>query len=108
MEKALRASIEQTFEPEYFELENESHRHSVPANSETHFRLLVVADAFEGKSRVDRSRLVNDLIKPFMNQGLHALTQRTFTPPEWDKIKDTFEMVSPECRGGSLVDKKRV
>jgi len=103
---ALRARIEQDFNPEYFELENESHMHSVPKNSETHFRLLVVSDVFESKSRIDRSRLVNELIKPFMAQGLHALTQRTFTPPEWDKVKDTFVMVSPECRGGSLVDKK--
>lgn len=106
MEKALRASIEQAFEPEYFELENESHMHSVPPGSETHFRLLVVADIFDGKSRIDRSRLVNEMIKPYMTRGLHALSQRTFTPPEWEKIKDTFEMVSPECRGGSLVDKK--
>lgn len=106
MEQALRVSIEQTFEPEYFELENESHMHSVPPNSETHFRLLVVADVFEGKSRIDRSRLVNDFIKPYMAKGLHALSQRTFTPPEWDKVKDTFKMVSPECRGGSKWDKK--
>ena len=106
MEQALRASIEKAFNPEYFELENESHMHSVPKNSETHFRLLVVSNAFEGKSRIDRSRLVNDVVKPYMAQGLHALSQRTFTLPEWDKIKDTFVMVSPECRGGSLVDKK--
>lgn len=105
-EKALRASIEQTFNPEYFELENESHSHSVPANSETHFRLLVVSEAFEGKSRIDRSRMVNELIKPFMDRnGLHALSQRTFTPAEWEPVKDTFEMVSPACRGGSKLRK---
>jgi BolA protein len=73
----------------------------VPANSETHFRLLVVSKSFEGKSRLDRSRLVNELMKPLMAQGLHALSQRTLTPPEWLQIKDTFVMVSPECRGGS-------
>lgn len=105
MEKALRASIQETFDPEYFELENESHMHSVPPNSETHFKLLVVSDIFEGKSRIDRSRMVNEMIKPYMAKGLHALSQRTMTPQEWDKVKDTFVMVSPECRGGSLVKK---
>lgn len=97
----LRQQIEQAFAPEYYELENESHKHAVPPNSETHFRLLVVSSVFEDKSRLDRSRLVNDLVKDEMNQGLHALSQKTMTPSEWEKIKDTFKMVSPECRGGS-------
>lgn len=101
IETTLREKIEKAFNPEYYELENESHRHSVPANSETHFRLLVVSTAFADKSRIDRSRMVNDLMEPLMTKGLHALSQRTMTPPEWDKIKATFVMVSPECRGGS-------
>jgi BolA protein len=100
-EALLRQKIETTFQPEYYELENESHKHSVPENSETHFRLLVVSDIFTGKSRIDRSRLVNEMVKDEMSRGLHALSQRTMTPAEWDKVKDTFEMVSPACRGGS-------
>jgi BolA protein len=100
LESILRQKIETAFDPEYYELENESHMHSVPKNSETHFRLLIVSEAFAGKSRIDRSRLVNDLIKDEMKQGLHALSQRTMTPAEWVQIKDTFVMVSPECRGG--------
>jgi BolA protein len=100
-EALLRQQIEAAFQPEYYELENESHSHSVPTSSETHFRLLVVSEMFEGKSRLDRSRMINDLVKPEMERGLHALTQRTMTPAEWDLVKDTFEMVSPACRGGS-------
>lgn len=103
IESSLRTEIEKAFQPEYYELENESHLHSVPANSETHFRLLVVSRAFEGLSRIERSRRVHELMKPLMAQGLHALSQKTLTPGEWDQIKDTFVMVSPECRGGSLV-----
>jgi BolA protein len=99
LETALREKIEKAFNPEYYELENESHRHSVPKNSETHFRLLVVSTAFEAKSRIDRSRMVNELMKPLMIKGLHALSQRTMTPPEWGKMKETFVMVSPECQG---------
>jgi len=102
IETSLRANIEKAFNPEYYELENESHMHSVPANSETHFRLVVVSEAFVGKSRIDRSRMVHDLMKPEMSRGLHALTQRAMTPEEWSLIKDTFVMASPACRGGSL------
>lgn len=107
IEASLRSSIEKAFNPEYYELVNESHMHSVPANSETHFRLLVVSEIFVGKNRIDRSRMVNDLMKPEMTKGLHALSQRTMTPEEWDKVKDTFEMVSPECRGGSKLDNRK-
>lgn len=102
LEKTIRTKIEGAFAPEYYELENESHKHSVPANSETHFRLVVVAAVFEGKSRLDRSRMITDLLKPEMSQGrVHALSQRTMTPTEWAEVKDSFEMASPECRGGS-------
>lgn len=102
LESSIRQKLERAFQPEYYELENESHMHSVPRNSETHFRALVVAEAFQGKSRVERSRMITDLLKDeFANKGLHALAQRTFTPQEWEPIKGTFEMASPECRGGS-------
>lgn len=98
IESSLRTHIEKAFSPSYYELENESHRHAVPRDSETHFRLLVVSAAFEGKSRLERSRMINELMKPEMARGLHALSQRAFTPSEWDQIKDRFEMVSPKCQ----------
>lgn len=101
IEQALRQKLETAFHPEYFELVNESHTHSVPANSETHFKLILVAQVFEGKSRIDRQRLVQDLFHDERSRGLHALTLRVFTPVEWDLVKDTFEMASPACRGGS-------
>ena len=101
IEQSIRSKIEKAFAPEYYELENESHSHSVPANSETHFKLVLVSPVFEGKSRVDRQRLVQDLFAEERARGLHALTMRIMTPQEWNQIKDTFVMASPACRGGS-------
>ena len=49
---------------------------------ETHFRLDVVAAAFEGKSRVERHRLVNAALEPAFQRGLHALAVRARTPAE--------------------------
>jgi stress-induced morphogen len=97
----LRKTVETNFAPEYYELENESHMHSVAPGSETHFRLLIVSEAFADKPRLERSRMVNQLVKDEMIHGLHALTQRTMTPREWSEVKDTFVMVSPTCQGGS-------
>ena len=101
VEKAMRAKIESELQPSYYELENESSQHSVPPGSETHFRVLLVSEKFAGLSRVDRSRRVNVLFATELRSGVHALSQRTFTPEEWAKVADSFQMQSPACMGGS-------
>lgn len=98
---SIRQKIEAQFQPIYFELENESHQHAGPANRETHFRMVLVSAAFEGESRIDRQRRVMALFDEERARGLHALTLRVMTPSEWEKVKGSFEMVSPPCAGGS-------
>lgn len=105
-EHRIREILNQSLAPIELGVENESHMHSVPPNSETHFKVLVVSEVFEGKSRIDRQRMVNELLKEELQSGLHALTQKTLTPTEWGAQKDTLNFVSPECLGGSKHDKK--
>jgi BolA protein len=101
LETQIRAKIEAAFQPvAHLELVNESHTHSVPRNSETHFKLVLVSASFEGLSRVTRQRRVYDVLKDEMAGGVHALTQRLLTPEEWSpEAVATFE--SPNCHGGS-------
>lgn len=101
LEQILRAGLE----PVHLEIINESHSHSVPKNSETHFKILVVSEKFVGLSRIDRQRLVNELVKKEIQSGLHALTQRALTPDEWEKQKSDLGFESPECRGGGKRDR---
>ncbi len=102
IENAIRKKIEEVIQPQYFELENESHHHSVPPNSETHFRILVVADFFANMNRVERARKIHEILKLELSNGVHALTQRMFTPEEWEKLTDQQKlMISPQCLGGS-------
>ncbi len=102
MSRAIRINdiLTMALHPLHLEVENESHMHSVPPGSETHFKVLIVSPSFEGKSRVDRQRMINELLKAELQSGLHALTQRTLTPQEWDLQKSKLEFESPECRGG--------
>lgn len=101
LEMKIREKIAVAFAPMYFELENESHSHSVPENSETHFKLLVVAAAFEGLSRVARQRKVYDILKDELAPGgVHALAQRALTPQEW-ALDPASAFQSPACVGGS-------
>ena len=100
LEKNLREKLTLGFAPTYFELENESHSHSVPENSETHFRALIVSEKFVGVSRVARQRLVLDSIAAEMKSGVHAFTMRCLAPSEYTEDQSS-EFVSPACHGGS-------
>ena len=99
----IQTSIEHKLaglKPVHLEVVNESHMHSVPANSETHFKVTVVSDQFEGKMLVARHRLVNDILKDEFSGGVHAMALHTRTPDEWfdqgGAVPD-----SPQCMGGS-------
>lgn len=108
MSRAERISdiLKSALSPVHMEIENESHMHSVPKNSETHFKVLAVSEKFDGKSRIDRQRMVNDLLKAELQNGLHALTQKTLTPGEWEKQKAALNFESPDCLGGSKHEKR--
>ncbi len=100
-ENSIRDKIEQYFHPTYFELENESHKHKVPAGSETHFRLLVVSDFFKEMTRVERARKAHEILADELSSGVHALSERFFTLDEWGRLDDAQKlMISPKCLGG--------
>jgi BolA protein len=82
MEAKLRAELA----PAHLDVIDESHLHAGHSGArpggETHYRLDIVASAFEGKSRVERHRLVNALMDEAFGRGLHALALRARTPAE--------------------------
>lgn len=82
----ITRTLEASLAPLSLDVVDESHLHAGHSGSreegETHFRLDVVSAAFEGKSRVDRQRLVNGLLEPAFQRGLHALAMRTRSPSD--------------------------
>jgi len=92
--------IKNNFDISYFLIENESHQHSVPVNSETHFKLVLVSKDFVGQNLVTRQRKVNQLLFNEFQKGLHALALHTFTPEEFEDKKGQYPD-SPDCMGGS-------
>lgn len=81
--------------PLVLEVENESHGHNVPKGSETHFKVVIVAPAFEGKSPVARHKMVYAALGEELAKGLHALAITARTPSEWDAAPAANE--SPRC-----------
>ena len=73
--------------PTELRVDDESHLHAGHAGSreggETHFRIDVVSEAFAGKTRVERHRLVNEVLADaFGRHGLHALAIKARAPGE--------------------------
>ena len=72
--------------PTRLDVINESEKHaghrSSPGTGESHFRLLIVAPAFENVSRVERHRMINQLLAEELAGGIHALAIHAFAPDE--------------------------
>lgn len=100
IKKQIEDKITQTLNPTFLEITNESHMHSVPPGSESHFKLTLVSELFEGKNLLARHRLVNEILAHELKEHIHALALHTFTPSEWQaRQKQTQD--SPPCLGGS-------
>jgi BolA protein len=96
----LTAKLRESLAPLALEVENESHRHSVPPGSETHFKVTVVSAAFEGLRPVARHQRVYALLAAELKSGVHALALHTYTPAEWAS-REGAAPDSPQCLGGS-------
>lgn len=101
-QQELETRLRQALAPIHLEVINESHMHSVPKGSETHFKVVVASPTFEGKSRVERHRAVQRALDEAFRAGLHALTISAYSPDEW--AKSPAAPSSPPCLGGSKAD----
>ena len=84
----------------HLEVENESNNHNVPPGSESHFKVVLVSNAFEGQSLIARHRTINKLLEDELKNQIHALALHTYTEAEWRDRHGEAPM-SPPCRGGS-------
>ena len=96
----IEEKITQTLQPQHLEVVNESHMHNVPPDSESHFKVTVVSNEFDGKMLVARHRLLNQLLKEELEGPVHALSLHTLTPTEWEEKHGEIRK-SPPCLGGS-------
>jgi BolA family transcriptional regulator, general stress-responsive regulator len=82
----ITETVQQRLRPTSLTVEDESHRHAGHAGwregGETHFRINVVSATFEGKSRVERHRMVNEALAGAFERGLHALAIHAKAPGE--------------------------
>ncbi|MHB0776853.1 BolA family protein [Halomonas sp. WWR20] len=99
---SVQARIEdklQILEPVYLTVENESHMHHVPANSETHFKVTLVSSGFKGLMPVKRHQQIYSVLADELSGPVHALALHLYTPEEW-QARGNLSPASPNCRGG--------
>ena len=82
MQKLLTAQLS----PQMIVIEDQSELHHGHAGAQpggqTHYRLTLVSQAFEGLTRVARQRLVYHALREEFETGLHALSMDLKTPSE--------------------------
>lgn len=95
----IQDKLKKRFQTDYLNVENESHHHAVPPNSETHFKVTIVSEEFEGLRLIMRHRLVNELLAEELAGPVHALAMHTYTPLQWAE-KNQIAPNSAPCLGG--------
>ncbi|WP_299568781.1 BolA/IbaG family iron-sulfur metabolism protein [uncultured Shewanella sp.] len=97
VEQVITQKLNQSFSPIHLDVLNESNRHHVPPNSETHFKVVVVSDEFESQRLISRHRAVNSVLAEELANGVHALSINAYTQEEW-KALDAVPK-TPNCKG---------
>jgi BolA family transcriptional regulator, general stress-responsive regulator len=86
VQHTITNKLREAFTPESLDVIDESHLHEGHAGhrpgGETHFRIYIVSDAFEGKSRIERHRMINATLAAELTGPVHALAIKAQAPGE--------------------------
>lgn len=83
---SIRDKLTASFSPAHLELVDESALHAGHAGArpegESHFRLMIVAEQFNGRGRLERQRMIYHALGDLMSTDIHALSIKALTPDE--------------------------
>ena len=83
----IREILERRFRPLHLDLRDDSARHVGHPGATSgggHYRVVLVSAEFEGRSRLEQHRLVNEALREMFGDEVHALGLETRAPSEWD------------------------
>lgn len=86
VEETIHEKLTSAFAPEALRVINESHQHAghagSPGTGESHFAVHVISNAFVGKSRLERHRMVNEVLAEELSGKIHALAVTALSPED--------------------------
>ena len=91
LRERIETKLRESFSPERLRVVDESQMHAghqpdITGTGETHMRVQIVSESFSGKSRIERHRAINALLKPELDAGLHALAIEAAAPGEAERF----------------------
>ena len=82
----IEATLRQAIQPESLTVIDESHLHRGHAGArpfgQSHFKVIAVSSAFEGRSRVQRQQMIYRALGSSVGEEIHALSMTLHTPEE--------------------------
>ena len=84
----IESILRERFQPLHLELNDDSAKHAGHPGATSgggHFDLLIVSERFEGRTLLERHRMVNEALGDLIGGEIHALALRTIPPSEWRK-----------------------
>ncbi|WP_371924646.1 BolA family protein [Endozoicomonas sp. SCSIO W0465] len=100
MKENIIDKLNESLQNDVIEVTNESHLHNTPPGSESHFKVVIVSEAFQGKMPVKRHQMIYGLLADELREQIHALALHTYTPGEW-QARNQAAPASPDCLGGN-------
>lgn len=86
MDQTIREKLMVALEPTRLDIINESELHaghrSSPGTGHSHYRVLIVSARFAGKSRIERHRMVNEVLSEELPDQIHAFALTAYAPGE--------------------------
>ena len=82
----LESILRERFRPSHLEIRDDSAHHAGHEGARSgggHFEVVIVSAAFEGRSLLDRHRMVNEALRGLIGGAIHALGLKTAAPSEW-------------------------
>lgn len=93
----IKRLINNEFNPTFLDIINESHLHASGKGANSHFKIILVSDFFDGKRAVARHQAVYKLLSEGLEQNIHALSLHIYTSDEWANVSEIT--ASPNCAG---------
>jgi len=82
----ITKKLTEAFGPQSLKVLDESHQHEGHAGArpggQTHYRVYIVSEAFKGKTRIERHRMINATLSGELAGGIHALALHASAPGE--------------------------
>jgi BolA protein len=85
IQQKIETTLNQALSPSHLEVINESHLHAGHAHgaSDSHYKVIIACEAFEGMRQVARHQKIYTLLNELMDNPIHALAIKSYASSEW-------------------------